>query len=217
MIPIVGADLCVGPYIDKLKKLLRFEDGIVKCSIGPTHRSAPTSGDMNSDREPRKRLRLEGFDYSQEGYYFLTVCTHNRETLFENPPVADMIEKYLSDASHKYPGVNLDRYVVMPNHVHAILQIVGADLCVGPGTTSEKIPLIMKWFKTQTTNAYLRGIRQYSWATISGKLWQRSYHDRIIRSEDELNVLRAYIRENPDKWEEDSENPFNAKKQWADT
>jgi REP element-mobilizing transposase RayT len=98
-----------------------------------------------------------------------------------------------------------------------MIPIVGAGLCVGPDTKSEKFPFAMKWFKTQTTNAYLRGIKHHDWRPFIGKLWHRSYHDRIIRSEDELNVLRAYIRENPDKWEEDSENPFNAKKQWADT
>jgi REP element-mobilizing transposase RayT len=95
----------------------------------------------------------------------------------------------------------------MPNHFHGIIQIVGADLCVGPDTKCEILPRMMKWFKSQTTNAYLRGIKQSGWGPFIGSLWQRSYHDRIIRSEEELCILRAYIKENPEKWQEDNENP----------
>jgi len=168
-------------------------------------------------REPRKRLRLEGYDYSQEGYYFVTVCVHNRELPFDAPHAAAMVEKYWTDIQNKYSGVALDDFVIMPNHFHGIIQIVGADLCVGPSSANDKLPLIMKWFKTQTTNAYLRGIKQFGWQPFDGKLWQRGYHDRIIRSEEELNIFRVYIRENPDKWSEDSEHPDNVLKYRADT
>ncbi len=162
-------------------------------------------------KEPRKRLRLEGYDYSLEGCYFITVCVHNRESFFDNPHVVAMVEKYWRDIGRKFSEVLLDDYVIMPNHFHGIIQIVGANLCVGPGCKNESLPRIMKWFKSQTTNAYLRGIKDDGWPPFYGKLWQRGYHDRVIRSEDELNVLKAYIRENPIKWEEDSENPLNGK------
>ncbi len=164
-------------------------------------------------RGPRKRLRFEGYNYSQEGLYFVTICVHNRELLLEVPHVSVMIEKYWTDVPNKYCHIILDDFVIMPNHFHGIIQIVGADLCVGPelntnAPVNETLPRIMKWFKSQTTNAYLRGIRHDGWQPFNGSLWQRGYHDRVIRDEDELNTIRLYIQENPNKWQEDIENPL---------
>ena len=135
---------------------------------------------FNPEREPRKRMRLEGYDYSLEGAYFITICTLKRELFFSFEPAANMIEKYWNKIPEKYPNIKLNEYVIMPNHIHGILQIVGADPCVGPCT----------------------------WPPFDGKLWQRGYYERLIRSEEELNIFRQYIQLNPVKWEEDEENPL---------
>ena len=65
----------------------------------------------------------------------------------------------------------------------------------------------MDWFKTMTTNNYIRGVKQHGWATFPGKLWQRNYHEHVIRNEEELHSLRQYIIDNPLQWALDQENP----------
>ena len=97
---------------------------------------------------------------------------------------------------------------------------VGADLCVCPAHGSypdapegehigSPLPQIMQWFKTMTTNEYIRGVKQHGWPSFPGKFWQRNYFERVIRDEDELNRIREYIINNPLKWEEDKDNPQN--------
>jgi REP-associated tyrosine transposase len=100
---------------------------------------------------------------------------------------------------------------------------VGADLCVGPGDEgahikmgehigsplpNNRIPLprIMQWFKTMTTNEYIRGVKQYHWPPFAGKLWQRNYYEHIIRNEKDYERIFNYIQSNPSNWAEDEEN-----------
>ena len=102
-------------------------------------------------------------------------------------------------------------------HIKTGEHIVGADLCVGPSKTGEHIgsplpinaiPLsrIMQWFKTMTTNAYIRGVKQYHWPPFAGKLWQRNYYEHIIRNEKDYERIFNYIVTNPVNWAEDEEN-----------
>ena len=69
------------------------------------------------------------------------------------------------------------------------------------------LPRIIQWFKTMTTNEYIRGIDAQGWERFNGKLWQRNYYEHIIRDDRELQAIREYIRYNPLKWDEDEENP----------
>ena len=71
---------------------------------------------------------------------------------------------------------------------------------------------MVQWFKTTTTNAYIRGVRQDGWQPFPGRLWQRDYYERVIRNERELNAIREYIVRNPAHWEEDSEYPDAARR-----
>ena len=116
----------------------------------------------------------------------------------------------------KFPSVETDEYVVMPNHIHGIVVIVGADLRVRPdprapmieGThTGVPLPRIVQWFKTMTTNEYIRGVKRYGWAPFQGRLWQRNYYEHVIRNEEDLEDIRQYIVGNPAQWPEDVENP----------
>ena len=70
----------------------------------------------------------------------------------------------------------------------------------------------MQWFKTMTTNAYIRGVKADGWEPFQGRLWQRSYYERVIRNEDELYQAQRYIAGNPSKWMEDAENPANIRR-----
>ncbi len=171
------------------------------------------------------------------GAYSVTICAQDRHCLFGDVTHGEMkwndagrmVEKWWLELTNKFPSVETDEYVVMPNHLHGILTIVGADLCVrpdpnpihpnsvGPGLMEPKegahigapLPKILQWFKTMTTNEYIRGIKHFDWPPFIGKLWQRNYYEHIIRTEEELNQIRKYILDNPLNWEKDKENPNN--------
>ena len=180
-------------------------------------------------RFQRRSIRLKDFDYSETGYYFITICAKNRECLFGGMinfemrlnDAGQMMEKWWKELNHKFPRVQTDTFAVMPNHFHGIIGLcdVGAALRGRPGLdanipSSGRPPRgaptlghIIDWFKTMTTNAYIRGVRQHGWAPFPGQLWQRNYYERVIRNDDELFQIRQYIQENPLKWDLDPENP----------
>ncbi len=185
----------------------------------------------------RRSIRLKEYDYSQSGAYFVTVCTHNRECLFGKivdgemvlNEAGRMIEKWFHELPKKFNEITLDEYIIMPNHIHYIIVNigpVGADLCVCPRNndinatdianrdtgehTGSPLPRIVQWFKTMTTNEYIRNVERNGWQPFNGKSWQRNYYEHVIRNENELNRARQYIADNPAKWDTDEENP-NAK------
>ena len=158
--------------------------------------------------QKRKQLRLKNYDYSSMGYYFVTVCTQNQHHYFNNHDINNMIQQTWFELKQKYQHIMLDEFVVMPNHIHGIIGIVGADLCVRPqsGSTHRSTPTLgemIRWFKTMTTNYYINGVNKSGWTPFFGKIWQRNYYERIIRDDRELNNIRQYIRNNPLTWESD--------------
>lgn len=155
----------------------------------------------------RKSPRLKNYDYAQEGVYFVTACTHQRYAMFGNIKddtmlhnlLGDTIEQWWCEVANKYKDIQLDYYVVMPNHFHGIVVI--NQYRNNHSRTS--LFDVMRWFKTMTTNAYLRGIKSGFWHD-DGRLWQTSYHDHIIRNQTDLQRIRQYIIDNPAKWERDT-------------
>ena len=125
-----------------------------------------------------------------------------------------MIEKWWNELNNKYNNIELHSHIIMPNHFHGIIQIVGADLCVCPDEKEENIkkgehagsPLheMVQWFKTMTTNEYIRNIKQNGWKSFNGKLWQRNYYEHVIRNEESYIDLSEYIINNPINWQEDT-------------
>ena len=139
----------------------------------------------------------------------------------------EAITHWWLELRRKFTTVETDEFIVMPNHCHGIVIIadstVGADLRVGlpndrtgahptrqGARTGAPLPEIMQWFKTMTTNEYMRGVRTLGWPSFRRRLWQRSFYDHIIRDEDSLNRIRQYIIDNPAHWESDRENPAAA-------
>jgi len=138
-----------------------------------------------------------------------------------------MVKTWWQKVTNKFPSVQTDEYIVMPNHFHGIINIVvGATLCGRPdpdvvdgklaqthnksGQSHRIAPTlgdIGNWFKTMTTNQYIHGIKQNDWPSFPGRLWQRNYYEHIIRNEDESNRFRRYIADNPANWQTDEENP----------
>ncbi|MCJ7623773.1 MAG: transposase [Anaerolineaceae bacterium] len=174
-------------------------------------------------KQDRKATRLNGYDYSQPGAYFVTICVKNREcalgTIIDGFVHLSHEGKFVSDAwinlPRHYQHANLDEFVVMPNHVHGIIIIVGEGLVEqyspnvqlhrpSPTGVSGRHGLseIVRAFKSFSA----RRINRYR-GTTGTPFWQRTFYDRIIRDEDELNRAQEYIMDNPIKRELDSEKP----------
>ncbi|MCH7676964.1 transposase [candidate division KSB1 bacterium] len=175
---------------------------------------------INTDIRRRKSIRLQEYDYSSAGAYFVTICTHDRECLFGT--VADekivlndtgrIVESEWLKTAEIRANVSTDAYIIMPNHVHGILFIeemanVGATGPVAPTKSGTLQPNTLGSIIGQFKSVVTKKIRQ------SGRInfkWQRGFYDRIIRN-DELNRIREYIIYNPLKWHEDKDNPANWK------
>jgi REP element-mobilizing transposase RayT len=157
----------------------------------------------------RKSPRLQGYDYGQAGAYFATICVQDRRFLFGHvsnaelvlSPAGHMVAEWWQRLPSKYADVEIDHWVVMPNHFHGIV-ITGQGLPINH--MGSPLPTVIGWFKTMATNAYLRDIKERGWESYTGKLWQRSFHDHIIRSEDALNRIREYVLNNPVHWQADT-------------
>jgi len=188
------------------------------------------------EKHHRRSIRLKGYDYSQAGAYFVTICTQNRACLFGEVVDGEMrineagrmVQSVLDEMPTFYPGVEIDAFVVMPNHVHVIVVLVGATPCGRPtvgGQTQGRaqaqgqaqgpaptlsLPDVVHRFKTLTTKRYADGVKQLGWPPFPGRLWQRNYYEHIIRNEESLNRIRVYITNNPLQWDLDRENPVGA-------
>jgi REP-associated tyrosine transposase len=174
--------------------------------------------EFDPEKHHRRSIRLRGHDYSSPGEYFVTVCTHSKAHLLgevvegemELNEVGRMVERWWRELPNKFASVRTDALVVMPNHLHGIIVLVGADLRVRPG--GEKgghigppLPRVVQWFKTMTTNDYLRNFRGNTTSSSQRKLWHCNYYEHIVRNERELEIIREYIHTNPARWERDPE------------
>ncbi|MCG2820986.1 MAG: hypothetical protein L6371_03765 [Candidatus Atribacteria bacterium] len=170
----------------------------------------------------RRSIRLQRYDYSLPGAYFITICIHKQKMLLKIKDVQMMIQSVWSSLPDRFFSLKLDEFVIMPNHIHAILciNIVGADLVSALNKadlvsarnktkpiSTPTISRIVQAFKSITTYKYISGVEENNWPLFDNRLWQRNYHDHIIRSEKSLNYIREYIVNNPIRWEFDKENP----------
>jgi putative transposase len=170
----------------------------------------------------RRSVRLQGYDYSRGGAYFITICTQDRTRLLGEiidgqmslSAAGQMIEEVWAGLPMRFPTIVLDAFVVMPDHLHGVLILsdetgepnAGAE--VGnvnehaPGTLPGTIGRILQTFKSTSTHFYIQGVRQQGWPPFAGRLWQRNYYERIIRNEQALERIRTYINANPSRWAE---------------
>jgi len=184
--------------------------------------------DSNAKYDPhchhRRSLRLQNYDYTQVGAYFVTICTKDRKCLFGEimdseirlNEVGQIVIACWNGIPNHFPNVELDMFVVMPNHLHGVIVIVNhTDAPVGAGlprpynpeiASPQKPTLgqIVAYFKYQSTK-HINQMR----GTPGMPVWQRNYYDHVIRNDGELNRIRQYIQENLSRWAEDSENPAN--------
>ena len=178
-----------------------------------------------SDSRNRRSIRLAGYDYSRAGYYFVTVCVNERRNLFGDivggkimlNGAGIMVEDNWNKLQQRFQSIELDEFIVMPNHLHGVIVIVGAplvgaqngDLIADDGddrATTRVAPTlgdVIGAFKSITTNEYIRNVKNKNWLSFNKYFWQRNYYERVIRDDNDLNRIREYIVNNPAKWEED--------------
>lgn len=149
----------------------------------------------------RKRSRLPTFDYSTAGAYFVTICAHGRRAIFgccvddelRPTPEAHVVARCWAEIPVHFRAVEIDVFVVMPNHVHGVLLL---------GDGSPTLSTIVGSFKSavsRETNA--------SRESPGAHVWQRGYYERVVRTEEELEAIRRYVLDNPSAWAADPENP----------
>lgn len=169
---------------------------------------------MICDLPQRKPVRLSGFDYSADGAYFVTVCTKNREMLFWNQsrypqnvgaiigrpdisgdvnlsPLGIIAEKAVCSINSSYPMVFVDNYVIMPNHVHILLRISSKNTVDGRPMVAPTVSVIMQQMKGIVSK------------TAGYPIWQRSFHNHIIRNSEDYRRIYEYIENNPLNWQQD--------------
>ncbi len=201
---------------------------MIICLYHPNNNPSTMINNPTSHR--RKSIRLQGYDYSQAGLYFITVCTHNQVPLFGEivdgvmvlNAAGQIVEKCWCAIPEHFPQVTLDEFVVMPNHVHGIITIgttVGANN-VGANnhlplpsnetsTQSNETPRSSQHGTSRTIGSMVRGFkigvtRWFRAKTDIHKVWQRNYYEHIIRNEDSYLKIADYIQTNPQRWEIDT-------------
>lgn len=174
----------------------------------------------------RRSIRLKGYDYTQTGAYFITICTKGRQCLFGNVVNGEMQLNSLGHIAFNcwqtipahFPHIELDTFVVMPNHIHGILIItdnpVGARQCLALNQHSEGNP---ETFGKPVGGSISTVIGSYKsvvskriniiWQTKGQSIWQRNFYEHIGREQKSIDHIREYIVNNPLCWADDPENP----------
>ena len=149
----------------------------------------------------RKPNRIFEYDYSQNGAYFVTICTQDRKKILSQivgdgfpvpKPCGTIAADYIRQIPIKYPTVSVDRYVIMPDHIHLLLRF---HWDLGTGNPSPTLGNVIGWYKYQVTkqvNLHLN--------TTGAPLFQRSYYDHVIRNQKDYDEIWEYIENNPHKW-----------------
>jgi len=223
-----------GATIENESATIENESAMNRAPMAMFNRTEATSMPYDPARHHRRSTRYPGFDYATANAYFVTICTHQRLCLLSNimdgivqiHSAGQVILDVWNGLPERFPGIDSDAIAVMPNHVHGILLIgtipdiappppvVGARFIAPnpdnpPGVPTNEGAMncapttlgdVVRAFKAVST----RLIRTSSDPSFA---WQRNYHDRIIRTDSELDHIRLYITANPGNWEHDDHNP----------
>ena len=168
-------------------------------------RNQPSINNKNTPHPSRKSPRLAQYDYSATGHYFVTICTREKQCLLGKiigdavclNSAGQMIASAWKTLPERFEQVDLDSFVVMPNHVHGIIIL----------KKSVFLTRVIQAFKSVTTHEYIRGVHGQGWKKFDGTLWQRSFYDHVIRKDKDLSRIQEYILNNPLQWALDDENP----------
>ena len=169
------------------------------------HREICRGGSPTRPGAQRRQLRLPHYDYALAGAYFITVCTHNcacipgqiRNDVMHMNMFGHIVESCWNLLPDFYPRVSLDEFIVMPNHIHGVLILNSTK-----NPLAHTISHIVRAFKSMSA----RRLNE-SRGAMGVPVWQRSYYEHIVRSDDALTQIREYIVCNPAAWTRDRNNP----------
>ncbi len=187
---------------------------------------------MEESPSRRRSIRLQGYDYRENGAYFVTICTHRRAPLFgeivgdemQLNELGVLVQHSWEAIPKHFVNVELDAFVIMPNHVHAIVVLIDPDNLHGDNAVgaTHASPLPARFDKSGPPSGSLgavigsfksaaaKAINEHR-ATPGSTVWQRGYYDHIIRSDKSLTAIREYILYNPARWTSDENNPAKLK------
>ena len=152
----------------------------------------------------RVKIRLQNYNYSQQGLYFITICCQKKACLFgkiknnqmHRNDAGHMIKKWYYELENKFSNIKCNDMIIMPNHFHSVIELKDRS-------NNSPLPEIIQWFKTMTTNDYIKNVKTNDWLRFDKQLWQRSFYDHIIRNSKSHSKIVEYIKYNPSKWSED--------------
>lgn len=158
------------------------------------------------NKPKRETIRLQHYDYSQNGLYSITICVQQRLSLFGHiidntmrlNSAGKMIERCYKELERYFNNILCLEYIIMPNHIHFIIQINNPK-----NDTKQSLFDIIQRFKSITTGKYIKNVRQQQWQPFHKKLWQRSYYEHIIRNDEDYFQIAEYIENNPLNWQQD--------------
>ena len=171
-------------------------------------------------KKTRRSIRLRGYDYSQPGNYFITICTYQKRKLLGTVvghkailnPAGEAVRVCWFDLPRRFPLVELVELIVMPNHVHAVIGLRQPSRATPRGAASSA-PTAESSVNYPSIGQVLRAFKSISAIKInrllgrtSEHVWQRNFYEHIIRSPREFEQAQKYIRENPINWDSDPEN-----------
>lgn len=174
------------------------------------------------NRHHRRSIRLRGYDYTRAGMYFVTICVQNRGCLLgevvdgvmQVKRPGEVVAACWQALPRHFSAVELDAFVIMPNHIHGIITIVGAkhlgtaaNASPQPphGTSSGSLAAVIQNFKSVSARKI-----NLARATPGSPVWQRNYYEHIVRNQADLHRIREYVANNPLKWDLDQLHPDRA-------
>ena len=162
---------------------------------------------MSKEMVKRKNIRLDGYDYSKAGCYFITICVKDRHEMLGDivgariarpqlSEIGEVVEGAITNIPIIYSNVTVDNYIIMPNHVHMIIRI--DDNIDGNSGRAMRAP---------TISTVVNQMKGYVTKQIGFSIWQKLFHDNIIRNKNEHQKISDYIEQNPLSWLDDCYHP----------
>ena len=187
--------------------------------MASTHQDSESLLTLYKSKYRIDSTRLRDWDYSSRGWYFVTICAHNRRPIFgrivdsqmQLSLIGTVADAELRSLASHYRNVSVDKYVVMPNHVHVIIMIDG-EHCFTPNVKSSIDAHVgfespRRGSLSAIVRAYKAGVtRRCGEMGIHQEIWQSRFHDHLLRGDKVISAVREYIRNNPANWAMDKEN-----------
>ena len=159
--------------------------------VGKIKSKGETMG-YDPEKHHRRSTRLKGYDYSQPGAYFVTICSWQRQPLFDHTELRLILTETWRNLPDRFSTLFLDTLVIMPDHIHGILHLKDSPKHTPAPTLSD----IMRVYKSITSVSWIR-FNKSRHRVCARHLWQERFYDHVIRNEKHLPIIREYILHNP--------------------